>query len=84
MPDLKTFAERTAKLPLMAEPGTKWIYSMSLDLLGRVIEVASGMGFGSFLQSRIFDPLKMKSSYFQVPQSEVNRFATNYAVSVAR
>jgi CubicO group peptidase (beta-lactamase class C family) len=80
VPDLKTFAERTAKLPLMAEPGTKWIYSMSLDILGRVIEVASGMDFGSFLQTRIFDPLKMTSSYFQVPQSEVGRFATNYGV----
>ena len=49
-PDLKTFAERLAKLPLIAEPGNKWSYSISLDLLGRVIEVASGMDFESFLQ----------------------------------
>ncbi len=80
VPDLKTFAERAAKLPLMAEPGTKWIYSMSLDILGRVIEVASGMDFGTFLQTRLFDPLKMNSSFFQVPQSEVGRFATNFAI----
>lgn len=79
-PDLKTFAERVANLPLMAEPGTKWSYSISLDLLGRVIEVASGMEFDAFLQTRLFDPLKMTSSYFRVPQSEVKRFATNYAV----
>jgi CubicO group peptidase (beta-lactamase class C family) len=79
-PDLKTFAERVAKLPLIAEPGTKWSYSISLDLLGRVIEVASGMDFEAFLQKRLFGPLKMTSSYFQVPQSEVKRFATNYAV----
>ena len=79
-PDLKTFAERLAKLPLMAEPGSKWSYSISLDLLGRVIEVASGMDFESFLQTRMFTPLKMNSTYFTVPQSEVKRFTSNYAV----
>lgn len=78
-PDLKTFAERVAKLPLIAEPGTKWSYSISLDLLGRVIEVASGMEFDAFLKARLFDPLKMTSSYFQVPASETKRFVTNYA-----
>ncbi|MEP7350661.1 MAG: serine hydrolase domain-containing protein [Sphingorhabdus sp.] len=79
MPNLKTFAERLGKLPLIAEPGTKWSYSVSLDLLGRVIEVASGMDFEAFLKTRIFEPLKMTSSYFQVPQSETRRFVTNYA-----
>ena len=78
-PDLKTFAERLAKLPLIAEPGTKWSYSIGLDLLGRVIEVASGMDFEAFLKTRIFEPLKMNSSYFQVPKSEVKRFVSNYA-----
>lgn len=78
-PDLKTFAERVAKLPLIAEPGTKWSYSISLDLLGRVIEVASGMEFDAFLKARLFNPLKMASSYFQVPASETKRFVTNYA-----
>jgi CubicO group peptidase (beta-lactamase class C family) len=78
-PDLKTFAERVAKLPLIAEPGTKWSYAISLDLLGRVIEVASGMDFEAFLKTRLFDPLKMTSSYFQVPASETKRFVTNYA-----
>jgi CubicO group peptidase (beta-lactamase class C family) len=77
---LKTFAERLAKLPLIAEPGTKWSYSISLDLLGRVIEVASGLSFDAFLQTRLFDPLKMTSTYFQVPQSEVKRFTDNYFV----
>lgn len=79
-PDLKTFADRVAKLPLIAEPGTKWSYSLSLDLLGRVIEVASGTGFEAFLKTRLFEPLKMTSSYFQVPASETNRFVTNYAL----
>ena len=79
-PDLKTMSERLAKLPLIAEPGSKWSYSVSLDLLGRVIEVVSGMSFEAFLQTRIFNPLKMNSSYFQVPASEVKRFADNYYV----
>ena len=79
-PDLKTFAERLATLPLIAEPGTKWSYSISLDLIGRVIEVASGMSFDAFLQTRLFDPLKMNSTYFQVPQNEVKRFTDNYYV----
>jgi CubicO group peptidase (beta-lactamase class C family) len=79
-PDLKTFSERLAKLPLIAEPGAKWSYSISLDLMGRVIEVVSGMEFGAFLKARIFEPLKMNSSFFQVPQSEVKRFTTNYGV----
>jgi CubicO group peptidase (beta-lactamase class C family) len=80
VPDLKTFSERLGKLPLIAEPGTKWSYSISLDLMGRVIEVVSGMSFDAFLKKRIFDPLKMTSSYFQVPQAEVKRFTTNYAI----
>lgn len=78
-PDLKTFAERLAKQPLIAEPGTKWSYSISLDLLGRVIEVASGMEFEAFLKARIFEPLKMNSSFFQVPKSETARLVSNYA-----
>ena len=78
-PDIKTFSERLAKLPLIAEPGTKWSYSISLDLLGRVIEVASGMDFEAFLKTRLFEPLKMTSTYFQVPQSEIKRFVSNYA-----
>ncbi len=78
-PDLKTFSERLAKLPLIAEPGTKWSYSISLDLLGRVIEVVSGMDFEAFLKTRIFEPLKMNSSYFQVPKSETPRLVSNYA-----
>jgi CubicO group peptidase (beta-lactamase class C family) len=75
---LAEFAERVATLPLIAEPGTKWSYSIGLDLLGAVIEKASGVPFDTFVQTRIFDPLKMTSSYWTVPTSEVDRLATNY------
>ena len=76
---LKEFAERVATLPLIAEPGTKWSYSISLDLLPAIIEAAAGMPFEQFLQKRMFGPLKMTSTYWTVPQSEIGRFATNYA-----
>ncbi len=79
-PSLAEFADRLATLPLIADPGTKWSYSVALDLMGRVIEVASGMPFDRFVQTRLFDPLGMTSSYFQVPDSEVARLTSNYAV----
>jgi CubicO group peptidase (beta-lactamase class C family) len=76
---LQEFANRTATLPLIADPGTKWSYSIGLDVMGAVIEKASGMSFEAFLQRRLFTPLGMRSSYWTVPASEVGRFATNYA-----
>ncbi|MES2046256.1 MAG: serine hydrolase domain-containing protein [Pseudomonadota bacterium] len=76
--DIQAFAASVATLPLIAEPGTKWSYSIGLDVMGAVIEKASGMSFDGFVQANIFDPLKMTSSYWTVPKSEVGRFATNY------
>lgn len=77
-PSLADFADRLATLPLIADPGSRWSYSVSLDLLGRVIEVASGMPFDRFLQTRIFAPLGMTSSFFQVPEADLPRLVTNY------
>lgn len=79
-PGLAVFADRLAKLPLAAQPGTKWIYSSSIDLLGRVIEVVTGQEFESFMQERIFQPCGMTSSYFRVPKSEVGRLTENYGI----
>jgi len=76
---LQAFAERVATLLLIAQPGTKWNYSIGLDVMAAVIEKASGMRFERFVQTRIFDPLRMRSSYWQVPRSEVGRLADNYA-----
>jgi CubicO group peptidase (beta-lactamase class C family) len=76
---LQEFADRVATVPMIADPGTKWSYSIGLDLMGAVIEKASGMRFDAFVQKRIFDPLKMKSSYWSVPASEIGRLSTNYA-----
>ncbi|VXC71169.1 serine hydrolase domain-containing protein [Sphingomonas sp. AX6] len=75
---LEEFANRLATLPLIADPGTEWSYSIGLDLLPRVIEVASGMSFEQFLQSRMFGPLGMTSTYWAVPAGEVGRLGPNY------
>jgi CubicO group peptidase (beta-lactamase class C family) len=75
---LAEFADRLASLPLMYDPGVRWSYSVSLDLLGRVIELASGMAFDAFVQKRMFDPLGMNSTFWQVPQSEIARLTTNH------
>lgn len=78
-PSLAAFADRLAKLPLVYEPGTRWSYSVGLDLMGRVIEVVSGQPFDAFLKARIFDPLGMASTGFQVAAADVGRLTTNYA-----
>ncbi len=83
-PSLKVFADNLAKLPLVAQPGTRWSYSVALDLLGRVIEVVSGQPFDAFLKERLFDPLGMTSTWFQVPASEVGRLTTNYGLMNGR
>jgi CubicO group peptidase (beta-lactamase class C family) len=80
-PSLTEFADRLAGLPLIADPGTTWSYSVGLDLLGRVIEVVSGMPFDLFLKTKLFEPLGMTSTYFQVPASEIPRLTTNYGVT---
>jgi CubicO group peptidase (beta-lactamase class C family) len=77
---LEEFADRVATLPLIAEPGSKWSYSIGLDVLGRVIEAASGVPFDTFVNTRIFAPLKMRESYWTVPADKAASLATDYAV----
>lgn len=73
------FLRVAATVPLVAEPGTAWRYSMSLDILGLVIERASGAkSFARFMQERMFDPIGMTSTFFQVPKSEQHRLTSNY------
>lgn len=79
-PGLAVWADRLAELPLMYQPATKWSYSCSIDLLGRVIEVVSGMEFEAFLKQRIFDPCGMTSTWMQVPASEAHRLTDNYGI----
>ena len=76
---LDDFAQRVAALPLLASPGDRWNYSVSTDILGRVVEVASGQAFDAFLQARIFDPLGMSDTAFVVPLEKRDRFTAQYA-----
>jgi CubicO group peptidase (beta-lactamase class C family) len=78
-PSLAAMADRLAALPLVYEPGTKWSYSIGLDLMGRLIEVVSGQAFDAFLKARLFDPLGMTSTGFMVAAKDVGRFTSNYA-----
>ena len=78
---LAAWSNRLAELPLVAEPGTQWNYSVGMDVLGRLVEVVSGKRFGDFLQERIFDPLEMIDTGFHVPARKIERFAANYSPS---
>jgi CubicO group peptidase (beta-lactamase class C family) len=66
---------RLAKVPLDFQPGTRWSYSAGtgLNVVSRIIEIASGMSFDQFLQKRIFDPIGMKDTHFNVPADKMNR-----------
>ena len=77
---LPAFMERLASLPLQTEPGTEWSYSIGLDVMGAVIEKASGMPLETFLQTRIFDPLKMDETGFVVPKDRLADLTTNYMI----
>lgn len=72
---LSDFVKALAKLPLQFQPGTTWEYSHSTDVLGRVVEVASGQTLDVFLTERIFEPLKMVDTAFQVPPEKQDRLA---------
>jgi CubicO group peptidase (beta-lactamase class C family) len=69
---------RFGTLPLMHQPGEKWMYHTGSDVLGVLIARASGQPFGTFLQERIFEPLGMKDTGFNVPAAKLDRLATSY------
>ncbi|SEM91051.1 CubicO group peptidase, beta-lactamase class C family [Sphingomonas gellani] len=75
---LQAFADRVATLPLVADPGTTWSYSIGLDVLAAAVERASGMPFERFVQTRLLTPLGMRSTYWTVPAGQAGRLATNY------
>ena len=70
--------ERIAAMPLVAHPGERWIYSVSFDVLGWLVEFLSGHGFDRFLHERIFAPLGMVDTGFELPASKADRFAALY------
>jgi CubicO group peptidase (beta-lactamase class C family) len=82
--NLKTLAQRTealAKIPLAFDPGSKWNYSFSPDLVGRLVEVLSGKSLDQYLQERIFSPLEMNNSGYNLSEAQKQRVKTVYSYS---
>ena len=75
---LAKMVEKLGTIPLVHEPGERWTYGVSTDILGYLVEVVSGMPFEEFLQTRLFGPLGMVDTAFSVPLEKVNRFAALY------
>ncbi len=76
---LAAMSKALAREPLRFQPGTRWSYSTAgMDTLGRVVEVASGMPYAAFLQSRLFDPVGMKDTTFWISPSQKERYAQTY------
>ncbi len=76
--DLAEMTARLGEIPLQYQPGTRFHYSVSVDVLGRVVEVLSGQDLDEFFQQRIFDPLEMNDTFFEVPADKKPRFGTNH------
>jgi CubicO group peptidase (beta-lactamase class C family) len=76
--NLADLVTKVSKLPLLCQPGTRFNYSVSTDVLGRLVEVVSGKPLDEFFQERIFKPLDMKDTGFFVPPEKLARFASNY------
>lgn len=77
--NLQQMVERLADVPLLFQPGTDWEYSIAVDVQGLIVERLSGMKFGDYLRSRIFDPLGMVDTAFYVPPEKYGRFASLYS-----
>ncbi len=75
---LRTFVEKLAQVPLRYAPGERWMYSLSTDVCGYLVQAISGKRFDQYLQETIFDPLGMKDTSFSVAPENVERFAANY------
>lgn len=75
---LEEMVQKLAKIPLLHEPGQRWTYGVSTDVLGYLVEVVSGMPFEDFLQNRLFLPLGMVDTAFSVPKEKVEKFAALY------
>jgi CubicO group peptidase (beta-lactamase class C family) len=75
---LPQMIDQLAQIPLDFSPGAAWNYSVSIDVLGYLIEKLSGMRLGEFLRTRLFEPLGMKDTAFWVPSDKIERFASCY------
>lgn len=77
-PDLQSFVATLGQQPLLFDPGSRWHYSVAVDVQGRLIEVLSGQSFGEFLKEHLFEPLGMNDTFFVVPEDKRERLAQLY------
>jgi len=75
---LMSFMENLSQVPLRYEPGERWMYSLSTDVCGALVEQLSGMPFADYLEQNIFGPLKMQDTAFYVDADKADRFSANY------
>ena len=75
---LQAMVDKLSNLPLLAQPGTRWYYSIGVDVQGYLVEKLSGQPFAEFLRERIFDPLGMVDTAFYVPEEKLDRVALIY------
>ena len=80
-PGMIEYANLVGQLPLAFEPGERWMYGFSIDVLGAVIEVLTGQTLGEYMKENIFDPLGMKDTGFFMPKEKLGRVATLYHVN---
>ena len=78
-PSMQAMIDTLAKLPLLYQPGTRWVYSVSVDIQGYLVEKLSGKPFPEFLRTRLFEPLEMVDTGFTVPAEKLSRVATIYS-----
>jgi CubicO group peptidase (beta-lactamase class C family) len=78
-PSLQAMIDRLATMPLLYQPGTRWVYSVGVDIQGYLVEKLSGQTFAEFLRTRLFEPLGMIDTAFYVPAEKKSRVATIYA-----
>jgi CubicO group peptidase (beta-lactamase class C family) len=76
--NLQQMIDKLATLPLLHQPGTRWVYSCSVDIQGYIVEKLAGESLPDFMSKHIFEPLDMKDTGFYVPQDKMNRFAALY------
>ena len=76
--DLEQYTQDAIKTPLLYEPGSQWRYSSSTDICGYLIQILSGMKLDTFLKTRLFDPIGMNDTFFELPKDKIQRLTTLY------
>ena len=80
-PNAEEVGRRIARLPLAGHPGEIFVYGVSFDVLGRVLEVASGQALDDFISERLLDQLGMEDTFFFVPEEKLHRFSSSYDIT---